>query len=294
MKAAYDALGNKYDKSDLIKPYPLELSLDYGGETLKRTITVFLTDDTTEVDEKNQIVLYGFDFEASLKKVKGLTKEQVLQFAKASVWNKKMKWGEETAYPTATIQVNLNDAWNDSQSNLSGLNHVKQVGDYLVKFTYQNTSNQKPTAHIKNDPVYLHVRQVIIEPVDQLVLPKSGYLSLANIQTAQLPAASITNIQFETQEEAQQTFKEFLFEMNFDHWKYQLDPVIPQYYQNAGFVVTKTDSLHEAKARKTGEIVLDYENQEAYWLTIYLKPITEKVCPYSWDYQQEDYGVLVP
>ncbi|MGY3778030.1 hypothetical protein [Isobaculum melis] len=309
-KVAYHALENitPKEKAKLVKPYPLTFS--YSND-LTRVITVFITDDTTMID--NHVVIYGFDFEESIKKVKKITSSEVIAASQATVWNFKMDWEKDhNALPLAHLTVDLNHV-DPANTNLTGLNKVEAVGSYKVKFDYDNGSgitatNHLPTAHISGNIAKLHVRQVVLDGKDELVIPNQGYLTWKNIDAAALMSLSqeINTSHPLLTRDSDQTFEALKLELTFDHWLYMIQPTIPEYYQYEGYIA-KTDKAISGTATEHHEAdkivptatqnrpILNFTTNEEYWVTIYLKPISNAtIRPYSWDYQLKDFGGITP
>lgn len=299
VKKAYQALKEDGDKSLLIKPYPLKMMyLTPNYEVIERNITIFVTDDTTEVDERNKVVIYGFDFKESLKKVAGLSSADVVALSKGSAWNYTMNRdkGENNAYPVKNITANVTDPVHPTNPALTGLNHVTTVGDYKVKLTYQKTSNHKVTAHIYDDFSTIHIRQIILNEASNLVIPSKGFLMIENIKN-QAATDIASNSHITSLSEAagkKQSFTDIRLEMTYNYWWYRISPIIPEYYQYAGYVATITNQTHD-ESKKTATLpILDFKKSNEYWVTIYLNPVTENVKSYSWDYQTNKFGKMKP
>ncbi|MGY3777744.1 hypothetical protein [Isobaculum melis] len=308
-KAAYDALGsqpNAEEKAKLIKPYPLTFTMQTKDGTCERIATVFVTDDTTEIDQ--DIVIYGFDFNQSIKKVKTVQSSEIITASKASAWDFKMNWKKgDTQLPDSQLSVDL--TYLGATDDVTGLNLVEQVGDYKIRLLYSGVTptrvSQLPTAHVFGDEVTIHVRQVVLAQKDEIVVPAKGYYVFQNLNSVATPTIhSENNVQTQTlTDDSNQTFESISLKLAFDYWCYQVKPIVPEYYQYDGFVVTPkepTSTNPHAAANKDGNAtdpipILDFADTDVYWLTIYLKPNDAQVIkPYSWDYQLNPLGEVKP
>lgn len=297
-KAAYDQAKNASEKATIIKPYELKMTFDYAGESLERIITVFVTDDTTEVDETNGVVLYGFDFEEKLKHVKELTQNQALDLSKASAWDYHREAGE-AAYLTSDIQVNLTAPFNPMMPELTGLNNVTEAGKYKVKLTYQATKNYKVTATILNNPAVIHFRGVLLGEESSLVYPEMGYLMLENTDKGSAGNTIVQTVhtKINIQEDTDTSFladNDKMVELVPDYWGYLIRMFHNQYYEQLGYVVTKTEEIHKKEDMKKDVLYLDFSASEEYWVTLYFGPTTDHAKPYSQDYQLNDIGKITP
>lgn len=297
-KVTYDTAITAEEKSKIIRPYPLTFT--YEDRTVQ--VTVFVTDDTTKIE--NNMVIYGFDFEASIKKVKNITSDEVKSLAYASAWDYQMKWGA-TALPVSNLTVDL--SFTDPDKSLTGLNLVTEANEsYKVKFDYQDSTGKKATNHLPSASIYgspakLNIRHVVLDSQADLVIPTTGYLVGENQDTTGKVASNVNLKTPILTDDTDQTFVLKQLELTFDHWCYQMRPIVPEYYQYEGYVASTkdpaTNKQHEAKDKgiPTTLPILDYQTEEEYWLTIYLKPLTtDAPRPYSWDYLKQKMGDFAP
>lgn len=161
----------------------------------------------------------------------------------------------------------------------------------------------------------LHVRQVILDPMSELVVPSKGYLTIRNqLDNGGSPALDPDyqgNVSITSGKQADTPgFTDF--GISASHLPSALDQVlfsvvVPEFYHYEGYYLTEEGSdpngaSHAANTSiTTGEIALDrarIEDKEEFWITVYLKPVEDdqgeaKVPqPYSWDYKKNDLGKI--
>lgn len=158
----------------------------------------------------------------------------------------------------------------------------------------------------------LHVRQVITDPLDELVVPSEGYVTIENILYNSGSPALDANYQADmTVPSGKQTDNP-----NFSNWAINtnhltsvqdevlLSVIVPEFYEYEGYYLTDeagdpNGASHATNVSKTaGDISLargTVDTQQEFWLTLYLKPNGTnqgKPQPYSWDYSHNDLGKI--
>ena len=158
----------------------------------------------------------------------------------------------------------------------------------------------------------LHVRQVITDPLDELVVPSEGYVTIENILYNSGSPALDANYQADmTVPSGKQTDNP-----NFSNWAINtnhltsvqdeilLSIIVPEFYEYEGYYLTDeagdpNGASHATNSSKTaGDISLargTIDTQQEFWLTLYLKPNGTnqgKPQPYSWDYSHNDLGKI--
>lgn len=161
----------------------------------------------------------------------------------------------------------------------------------------------------------LHVRQVILEPHEEIVVPKKGYVTIENnhynsgspviddeykVHTAVSSGKQADNPSFTTSALSTKPLGNVLDEIVFTG-------IVPEFYEYAGYYLTDetTDSQGASHSSNTtitpGNPVLSRGTVDAkkeFWLTLYLKPTedssgnTKAPQPYSWDYKKNDLGKI--
>ncbi|MGY3779412.1 hypothetical protein [Isobaculum melis] len=155
-----------------------------------------------------------------------------------------------------------------------------QVGSISMIATIQK--NEKVVFIYRKSTVSLHLRQVILSANEELVIPSEGYFN-AIYKDLKLNVAGISS------DNLNEAYQEIILAMEKGApYQYQVQPIIPEYYQYEGYSVSNELAIHSPENRILGAYpTLDYTNEKDFWLTIYLKPSTRTLSPYSWDYQIE-------
>ncbi|MGY3778701.1 hypothetical protein [Isobaculum melis] len=67
---------------------------------------------------------------------------------------------------------------------------------------------------------------------------------------------------------------------------FQINTIVPEYYQYMGHILTDSAIPHTASQMQIGVPVIDKTAKNEYWITLYLQPTTTSPKPYSWAYIQ--------
>ncbi|MGY3779166.1 DUF5057 domain-containing protein [Isobaculum melis] len=174
---------------------------------------------------------------------------------------------------------------------------ARQKLDENETVTITAVSNHHQVAFIYQKINKLHVRQVITEAYDQLVLPKTGFVTVNQIDGnnelqigAQLNSKILSELEIATP-----NFTEISLRKLTAYQGMSIKPMIPSYYTYAGYRLSQTKEDHLATPLITDSwpLVKAVKDQE-YWLTIYLSPTSESPRPYSGQSQQLEIGTLIP
>ena len=166
----------------------------------------------------------------------------------------------------------------------------------------------------------LHVRQVVRDPSDEIVIPDEGYVTFK--KTLDNSGSPAIDPNYHSQAavlsgKAERTLDFTTFAVNTDDLangadQLNLEGIIPEFYQYEGYYLTDQTSDPTGVSHKTivppapitGSIALNrttIDNLGEFWLTIYIKPIKETdgstnktPQPYSWNYQHNDLGKIEP
>ena len=176
---------------------------------------------------------------------------------------------------------------------------------YTVSATYQEGK-----AIYSLRKAILHVRQVVMKPSNELVVPTEGYIEIENrlfnsgnpVIDPTYQANTIVN---SGKNADNPTFTNFILTtkpLTDDSDQMVIQPVIPSFYEYLGHYVTTEAASHQSNTTITaGPAILNRGTIDAnneLWLTIYLQPnqtadgenITPQ--PYSWDYKKNDLGKI--
>lgn len=175
-------------------------------------------------------------------------------------------------------------------------------GDKLKNVVTLSSSNtaEKPADEatvIVKTVDYLHVKQEVINKHTDLVLPITGSLKLSNVNTAdnQVTNSIYTMIIPSYQVDTNKKFKSTKIQLTDKHDGYLLEERIPEFYEYVGYQITKAEQTHHsANLIKQPIPILDYRQQQEYWVTIYIQPTVTEVGPppYDWGYKVSDFGMI--
>lgn len=190
------------------------------------------------------------------------------------------------------------------------LDDTPRILDYTVSNTYQQGKLIYALRRAN-----LHVRQVIMDPTSELVIPSKGYLTIRNqLDNGGTPTVDPDyqgNVSVDSGKQADNPSFTALG-VSASHLSSALDQVllsvvVPEFYQYEGYYLTEEQSdpngaSHASNTTVTaGDIALDrarIEDKEEFWITVYLKPTKDdkgkaKIPqPYSWDYKKNDFGKI--
>ncbi|MFD1900669.1 hypothetical protein GQR36_12970 [Enterococcus termitis] len=310
------------DYSDIIKPYPLTITYTYSdkgtSKTLERVITVFVTNETTKVAKSQNKVIYAFGFRYPLRKAAQLDDAAIVDRSHAEAWNYDNVWGIGVA-ETTDFQTNREAAYNQTNESLTGVNNARIPGQYELSLTHNSVINDLPIIELYAEVAKLNVRQIVLDPNDELVTSTEGYIKLKNIEN---PKAAITpyggvdpgepvgpsipdekaaaqEVYVYSESGTDRTnvaYEPVKLPIHYGYYFYEAELVVPEYYQYIGFELTDS-SKQTGNVTGTGIPQIDYIGEtEEYWLTMYIKPSlngTESPGFYHWDYGQEDTYTIV-
>lgn len=136
----------------------------------------------------------------------------------------------------------------------------------------------------------LHIRQIVIDSEQELVVPTTGYGSMISKDAADT-TLSTYGINVNSSDNTALAFDTHLIPYPENGELLSYEAIIPQYYELMGYVVTTSNTLHsEASAIATATI--NAETDEEVWLSIYVKPTSNELKLYSWDYKENKLGSI--
>ncbi len=143
----------------------------------------------------------------------------------------------------------------------------------------------------------LHVRQVILNSNSSLVDPVEGTGFINNTEVLGGQKKGQIPIMYQTVQKNETNFTTITYNVKTSAPFFQLDVIIPEYYDYDGYVMTTSDQTHESGNRFMGIPSWSISGQADRWLTIYLKPNdfgAENPGFYGWAYGNERSYQLVP
>ncbi|MGG5318275.1 hypothetical protein [Enterococcus sp. AZ072] len=326
------------------KPYPVDVIYKpENGIEIRNRVWVFVTTKNTVPNSENNpavtpadtngVVYYAEDYSLPFRLRTIHTEDDVLNRSNVRVYD----YYDSTHETSAELPVLADKTTNFDKLQVVNLNEITSAvhpglidssppdGPAMIRYEWDGpvdgkhqSGTIKPTfggldVTLTGD-ILLHVRQVIVEASDQLVVPEEGYLRMATneydggsgtkenleqIRHARISSGKNTdNPDFET------------IAVNVDHMDNPLDElelkiVIPEYYEAVGSYLTlgnedPNGASHEGKTEADSNIAsLIFQrdtlyNDEEYFITIYLKPKFSRPGPqpYSWDYKKNNLGKI--
>lgn len=333
-------------EATVAKPYPVDVTYTpETGVSVTNRVWVFVTTKNTlpnnesiypEVtpDETNGIVYYADDYSIPFRSRGTHGPENVLDMGNVRVYDYYDSNNENSSELPVLADKDNTDNLEVLFPSLMSIRTAPQPGvihfgfsrdqQPLVQYTWDGTISGYHRAETTQGgldvtltgDVLLHVRQVILDESDQLVVPTEGYL---NIKTNLHDGAPVEDsdelrkvkIPSEKNEDTP-TFETFAVStehltnpMGMDD--IELAILLPEFYERAGVFITRPvvdggaardGSDHQNKSEhEIGDMPLVFNKnlinrEEEYFITIYLKPkLPEKgPQPYSWDYKVNDFG----
>ncbi|MTD37499.1 hypothetical protein GIX45_02400 [Erwinia sp. CPCC 100877] len=168
-------------------------------------------------------------------------------------------------------------------------------GDSETIVSVVNVNNHATITYYYNKLIQLNLRQIILSPSDELVIPKSGYFQLDNGKLNKKSNLFHATVQ-SGQESDNVSYTQLMIAKSGNHDQLSITPMIPEYYSYSGYVATTNNVLHASSAKIKSNIALNIKDQANYWLTIYLEPVVagqESPVPYSWEYQDNHLGKII-
>ncbi|MGX7244200.1 hypothetical protein ACWOC1_05065 [Enterococcus quebecensis] len=137
----------------------------------------------------------------------------------------------------------------------------------------------------------VHVRQVVLNKNDQVVLPKNGFgfLGSKTVLGQEKDKFSLTMVSSADNAVA---FNTYIIRYQSSEPMYTFTPQIPMNYELVGYVLTMNNQLHSPNASSLNPIQVDVTSNSEFWLTTYIKPGTEKPTFYHWEYKENNLGTI--
>ncbi|MEO1769640.1 hypothetical protein [Candidatus Enterococcus ferrettii] len=334
-------------EATVARPYPVDVTYEpESGIELTNRVWVFVTTKNTVPNSEtnpavtpadtNGVVYYADDYSLPFRMRADHDADDVLERGNVRVYD----YFDSTHETSAELPVLADKDTNSAHLqviNLDRIHHAFEPGtieygpspkEPLIQYEWQGGVDGNHQSGVDNPAfggldvtlagdVLLHVRQVVLEPEDQLVNPEEGYLNLKtslydpNSNTHSADPSQLVQIQLPSQNtEDVPDFKTFVVSTNhMMEWQDQLslNLILPEFYECIGNFWTPrhlgdpNDPMgadHQDRTENdiyggTIEISkrgLDMDGE--YFITLYIKPTTggRTPQPYSWDYKKNDLG----
>lgn len=329
------------------KPYPVDVVYEpvAGGTKVTNRVWVFPTVKNTlpnngitpEIgpDETNGVVYYADDYSMPFRMRHTHTDDDVRSRGNIRVYNYYDADNETSAVlPTIVDMNNVTDRQKVEIRTINQVRNAPQPGilapPISVVYKWDKGTDTQHTDGVETigslditlfSDVLLHVRQIVRQPSDEIVVPDEGYVTIKNtLNNSGTPVLDPNyHSQVAVSSGKQETTLDFTtFAVETDHLTNGLDEVnltavVPEFYQYIGYYLTDqandpSGASHKSNAPLptlvSGNIALsrmDINDREEFWLTIYLEPIKKQGTtdnktpqPYSWDYKHNNLGKIKP
>lgn len=159
----------------------------------------------------------------------------------------------------------------------------------------------------KKNLVRLNIRQSVLQANEELVVPSKGFFtSKFDVTKAKINLISGSTTKDTSNEVKQDLFSTYSFKLEDNQQRLIIADLIPEYYQLYGHITTSTAndlgnkhiSANQSELVREAPIELDYQQNEEYWVTIFIQPKlgrgdpgTDEESPrfYSWDYKMNQF-----
>ncbi|MGX4686989.1 RCC1 domain-containing protein [Vagococcus sp. JNUCC 83] len=140
----------------------------------------------------------------------------------------------------------------------------------------------------------IYVRQIVKNEVEDIVVPKEGYLRLVNTDGTKENNRYNIKVVSGTDENTID-FKKARLTTDYTNNKFSINIVLPEMYKYYGYKISTEKSNHDiADLHKAPDQVLaDFSSNNKYYITVYIEPIlsdSDKVPMYNWDYKLNSFG----
>lgn len=155
---------------------------------------------------------------------------------------------------------------------------------------------------------YLNIRQTVIDPNEDLVIPSKGYYTAFFKDSDQVwNMVSQSTTKDAPAEISQALFTKYELMVKKEETILTISDLIPEYYTFLGYIATPTDnelgaihnSSNAAALIELNKAELDYQLNDEYWVTMFITPklgtnaageTEESPRPYSWSYKVNQFG----
>lgn len=322
-------------KATTAKPYPVDITYTpEAGVEITNRIWVFVTGKNTLPNsetnpavtpkDSNGLVYYADDYSLPFRLRGTQDKNQILTDGKVKVYDYYDSTHEEEDELPALADAST------TPGKLTGDFQIVQdaaapgVLTLSINYTWEgatdayHTSGKTTTGNLEvtlTGHALWHVRQVVLNSSDEIVVPSKSYLTIQNVLSNGGNPIIDANYQANLTAKSDKLSANPVFtevSIPTDHLlnaadQVQLSLVVPEFYQYLGYYCTTEQSDPQGNSHSghssytSGLLKLDkttLNDLGEFWITLYLKPSTndqgasKTPQPYSWDYEQNDLGKI--
>lgn len=322
-------------KATTAKPYPVDIvyTPETGVEITNR-VWVFVTGKNTLPNsetnpavtpkDSNGLVYYADDYSLPFRLRGTQDKDQILTDGNVKVYDYYDSTHEDVDELPALADANT--VPDKLTGNFQVVQNATAPGVLNLSINYKwegatdayHTTGETITGNLDvtlTGHALWHVRQVILDASDEIVVPSESYLTIENVLTNGGTSIIDANYQANLTAKSDKLSASPAFtevSIPTDHLpnaadQVQLSLVVPEFYQYLGYYCTteQADSQGSSHIGHTtytnGLLQLDkttLNDPGEFWITLYLKPnqtgqgTNKTPQPYSWDYEQNDLGKI--
>ncbi|WYJ97293.1 hypothetical protein DOK67_0001596 [Enterococcus sp. DIV0212c] len=200
----------------------------------------------------------------------------------------------------------------ETEININGQKQSATKGIFKFVSPVESYANQQIIVTnrqiAEQKKVFLNIRQSVVQPNEDLVIPSKGYYKSTIGETKQrVNIVSGSTTKNTSNEVGQELFTKYEIILKKGQNQVEINDLIPEYYGIFGYIATTTDtdlnlihlSSNTADLVKTNKVSLNYQNNNEYWLTMFITPNlgtdhngTQERAPrpYSWSYKENKFG----
>ena len=164
-----------------------------------------------------------------------------------------------------------------------------------------NANDHELTNKRKVKETTVHLQQVVLNKNKNLVVPTKGFAYLKSVnnlnESSVTSTKSTVNVLATSQALDNEIYQTNRIQKVEGHPYINVELIIPEYFELAGYIVSENKELHDEKTKKSGAIMLDGEKLNEFWVTIYLVPSASGGTNpglYGWHYGNDSSYTIIP
>ena len=171
--------------------------------------------------------------------------------------------------------------------NYKYLRLEKNSGEVISPEVFRVTNKKQEAKAIYEASISkIHLRQEVVSQNEEVVLPKTGYSSITlndeNGNSKKEMTAAIVSFN-----EVNQEYSSYSIALEEESKFLNIESIVPMYYSLTGYTVTTKNDLHSVNQSTPNFNVINIEENNEVWVTIYIKPSQDRPSFYSWDYGEK-------
>lgn len=292
--------------------------LDYNNKIIEKDFVVpkvkpiIVSLEKQLFDEKNSLITNGTEaFQVSYGVDEFTQKDQFTIYSNGETHRVVHPWRANVDYSveeflSANQQYDTEIVINNQVT--TGTNGTFKFSANVEDYTHQQivVKNKKP---LEQKTIYLNIRQSVISPHQELVIPSKGYYRAETSSGSnKLHLISDSTTKDTSAEIEENLFAKYEMVLSGNQpYNLTLNDIVPEYYRFYGYIATKDSTELKTKHLSTNsgdlnsvnEAKLDYGASNTYWVTLFITPKLgvdameqpeESPRPFSWSYKTNYFG----